>query len=53
MDEADYSELEVDEEWCIRCDRGVRADHPLNGCKFRSEDDAYEIEYLWRHRREL
>lgn len=55
--EEHYGLLEWDEEWCVRCDRGIRTDHPLmdrhgHQCKFRSEDDASEIDYAWRHRRD-
>lgn len=51
-DEEDYGNLEWSEEWCARCDRGTREDHPLNGCPFRSAEDADEIIYRWRHRRD-
>lgn len=50
-DEDDWGELEWAEEWCVRCDRGTRSDHPLNGCRFRSEDDADELRDRWRYRR--
>jgi hypothetical protein len=49
-DEASFSELEFSEEWCTRCDRGTRAEHPLHGCPFRSADEADEIRYRWTHR---
>lgn len=52
-DEDAYGLLEYNEEWCVRCDRGTREYHPLNGCKFRSADDADEIAYRWRNRREM
>ena len=51
-DEEHHSMLEYDEEWCVRCDRGMRQEHPLHGCKFRSENDASEIRYAWEHRRD-
>ena len=35
----DYSALEYSEEWCVLCDRGMRSEHPLNGCEFRSAED--------------
>ena len=49
-DEDDYGQLEWDEEWCVRCDRGTREQHPLNGCRFRSAEDADEIRDRWRYR---
>lgn len=51
-DDEHHSMLEHDEEWCVRCDRGTRQDHPLRGCKFRSEEDGSEIRWRWRTRRE-
>jgi len=49
--ESDYSDLEYAEEWCVRCDRGIREDHPLNGCRqFRSADEADEIRGRWQWR---
>lgn len=50
-DEDDYSALEWTEEWCVRCDRGTREDHPLHGCRFRGESDRDDIGYRWDHRR--
>lgn len=51
VDEDDLSALEWDEEWCVRCDRGTREQHPLNAChKFRSKDDAREIAWRWNER---
>ena len=52
-DDDDFGMLEYSEEWCVRCDRGTREEHPLNGCQFRSEDDASEIKWRWRTRREV
>lgn len=53
-DEDAYGMLEVDEEWCVRCDGATRADHPTSTChKFRSEEDGYEIVYAWKHRRDF
>lgn len=49
-DEDDYSALESAEEWCTRCDRGTREEHPLNGCRFRSADDAEDIRARWSAR---
>jgi len=49
-DEMHMSELEWDEEWCVRCDMATRAEHPTGSCRFRSEDDAREIERRWRTR---
>jgi hypothetical protein len=50
-DDEDWSLLEYNEEWCVRCDRGTREDHPLTGCRaFRSENDAAEIASRWRYR---
>ena len=51
-DEEDYGELEYAEEWCVRCDRGTREQHPVTDryghmCRFRSESDAEEIGYRW------
>jgi len=52
-DEQHWAMLEYDEEWCVRCDSGIRSDHPLKRChKFRSENDAEEIRWNWRHRRD-
>lgn len=51
-DEDAYSLLEDSETWCVRCDRGMRSEHPLNGCTFRSDEDASEIEWRWKTRKE-
>jgi hypothetical protein len=49
--EEDFSALEWDEEWCVRCDMGIRTDHPLTRChKFRAADDASEIRWRWENR---
>lgn len=49
-DEADLGQLEWTEEWCVRCDRGTREQHPIAGCPFRSADEAEEIRARWRYR---
>lgn len=53
-DEEDYSELEYAEEWCVRCDRGIREDHYADRTgvcrKFRSAEDASDIAYRWESR---
>jgi hypothetical protein len=54
-DEEHHMMLEYDEQWCIRCDHGIRSQHPGDGfvCrKFRSESEADDIRYLWEKRRE-
>jgi hypothetical protein len=45
-DEDHYYELEWNEEWCVRCDRATREEHPTTRCgKFRSaEDDKWPQE---------
>ncbi|HEX5016585.1 MAG TPA: hypothetical protein VFX15_03245 [Actinomycetes bacterium] len=60
-DEEALGMLEWDEEWCVRCNSGTREQHRgLEGTsdgyicgKFRSENDADEIAYAWRHRRDF
>ena len=57
LDEELYGLMEFDEEWCIRCDRGMRKEHPLmdrhgHMCKFRSESDREQIGYHWDKRHE-
>jgi hypothetical protein len=49
-DDEHFGALERAEEWCARCDRGMRSEHPLAGCQFRSEDDAEEIRWRWSQR---
>jgi hypothetical protein len=51
-DDEHHSMLEYDEQWCVRCDRGIRRDHPLNGCQFRSESEADDLKWRWDHRRD-
>src|SRR5262245_28487006 len=51
-DEMHLSEIEWREEWCVRCDSADREQHDdgLGCAKFRSEQDARDIEYKWRSR---
>lgn len=55
-DEQHYSALEWSEEWCVRCDGGTRYDHEdrdrFRLCRFRSQEEADEIRWRWRHRRD-
>jgi len=56
-DERHLSELEWNEDWCVRCDGATRADHchPAGPTcrKFRSRYDADDIRRRWRtHGRE-
>lgn len=52
-DEDHYSMLEANEEWCVRCDSAMAIEHPTTQCKrFRSENDADEIRWSWKHRRD-
>jgi hypothetical protein len=52
LDDEHLSMLEADEEWCVRCDRGMAKEHPLVGCgRFRSESDADDIRWRWQDRR--
>lgn len=49
-DEEHYSQIEWNEEWCVRCDRGTREQHDDSfRCKFRSAEEADEIKYKWRN----
>lgn len=52
-DENHFSELEFGEEWCVRCDRGTREQHfDERLCnRFRDAEEADEIAYRWRTRR--
>jgi hypothetical protein len=49
-DEEAFSELEWSEEWCVRCDRGTRAQHGEGWDNFRSSDDADDIVRRWQDR---
>jgi hypothetical protein len=53
LDEEAYGMLEWDEEWCVRCDRGMRKEHPLPRCpRFRGEAEREDIYWKWRTRRD-
>lgn len=50
-DEDHYGMLEMNEEWCLRCDRGTREQHYeglYGSCrKFRGESERDDIGYRW------
>lgn len=53
-DEVHFGELAWNEEWCVRCNRGAREDHCLQGArgcaKFRSQSDAEGMRRRWNTR---